>query len=378
MKKYISLLFLFLLLFLSNNVEAKNSYCYTSGTTLVCIDTAVIPASDCSVHTTAGVLCLDTDDNTLYIGNGTTATQIGGGGGTGDVNSVGDCLSGACLDGTSDGGTYIRIYDGSSNYSALVSSNISSDITITLPSATSTLYGTGSGSISSANLSTSMSDETGTGYVVFSSTPTLTTPKIGNSTTSAGYIDFLEDSDNGTDYVRIKGKDDSGTSGSFTFSSSVSNSEDLTIALGANDNTVTVSSSTGVTDISFSAINLVTTGAVKAGVNRIGTFASPQSQSGAYTLTAANSYNTIIFYNDSEAINLPTAVAGMNICVYITSTNAATLNPQDGDVIVIDGTANGAGQYVQLAGAAGNFVCLISDAANKWVTMGAKGTLTAE
>jgi hypothetical protein len=37
------------------------------------------------------------------------------GGGSGDVTGVGDCADGACLDGTSDGGTYIAIYDATAN-----------------------------------------------------------------------------------------------------------------------------------------------------------------------------------------------------------------------------------------------------------------------
>lgn len=37
----------------------------------------------------------------------------------GDVTGVGDCTSGACLDGSSDGGTYIRLYDGDSNYTEI-------------------------------------------------------------------------------------------------------------------------------------------------------------------------------------------------------------------------------------------------------------------
>lgn len=38
----------------------------------------------------------------------------------GDVYSVGDCTSGACFDGSSDGGTYLRLYDGTANYLSLV------------------------------------------------------------------------------------------------------------------------------------------------------------------------------------------------------------------------------------------------------------------
>jgi hypothetical protein len=37
--------------------------------------------------------------------------NVPAGGGAGDVISVGDCADGACLDGTSDGGTYIKFYD---------------------------------------------------------------------------------------------------------------------------------------------------------------------------------------------------------------------------------------------------------------------------
>lgn len=38
----------------------------------------------------------------------------------GDVTSVGDCTDGACFDGTSDGGTYIRLYDESGFYAEIL------------------------------------------------------------------------------------------------------------------------------------------------------------------------------------------------------------------------------------------------------------------
>lgn len=59
--------------------------------------------------------------------------------GSGDVTSVGDCTDGACYDGSSDGGTYTRLYDGDSHYTAIVSSNVSANTTITLPATTGTL-----------------------------------------------------------------------------------------------------------------------------------------------------------------------------------------------------------------------------------------------
>ena len=59
--------------------------------------------------------------------------------GTGDVTSVGDCTTGACLDGSSDGGTYLRLYDGNSHYVQLAVPDVSANRTITMPNNTATL-----------------------------------------------------------------------------------------------------------------------------------------------------------------------------------------------------------------------------------------------
>lgn len=99
--------------------------------------------------------------------------------GGGDVTGVGDCASGACLDGTSDGGTYIRLYDGDSHYTSLASANVAANTAFILPATAGTLYGTGTASITSADLLGSLSDETGTGLAVFATSPSLTTPALG-------------------------------------------------------------------------------------------------------------------------------------------------------------------------------------------------------
>jgi len=153
--------------------------------------------------------------------------------------------------------------------------------------------------------------------------------------------------------------------------------EALTLNLDDTENTAKFSSSTGVTNVDFSALNLVTTGNLQGGVNRIGSFASPITSTGTYSLTAANAYNSVIFYNDTDTLALPAAVAGMSVCIYVTGTNLTTIDPNGTDVIVVDGTANAAGDAFTVAGVAGNFVCLVADAANHWITLGAKGTLSA-
>lgn len=57
--------------------------------------------------------------------------------------------------------------------------------TYTFPSATSTLYGTGTGTITSSQLATSLTDETGTGVAVFATSPTLVTPTLGVATVTS-------------------------------------------------------------------------------------------------------------------------------------------------------------------------------------------------
>lgn len=55
----------------------------------------------------------------------------------------------------------------------------------TLPDATSTLYGTGASTITSAQLQNSMTNNQGTGRVVFDTSPTLTTPALGVATVTS-------------------------------------------------------------------------------------------------------------------------------------------------------------------------------------------------
>ena len=61
--------------------------------------------------------------------------------GSGDVESVGDCTSGACYDGTSDGGTYIDLYEADGK-TRIQTGNNAAAVTLTLPNTTGTLIHT--------------------------------------------------------------------------------------------------------------------------------------------------------------------------------------------------------------------------------------------
>ena len=93
---------------------------------------------------TTGEVFLDTDADTngsLYACVSTNSwKEVDDDGGAG-VNTVGDCAGGDCLDGTSDGGSYIRIYDGDSHYAEFQVPNIGSDLTYTFPGTSVTILG---------------------------------------------------------------------------------------------------------------------------------------------------------------------------------------------------------------------------------------------
>ncbi len=130
---------------------------------------------------------------------------------------------------------------------------------------------------------------------------------------------------------------------------------------------------------STSTANWNTTGTISGGMPSVGTstFAAPITTN-PYTFAAADMYGKILYYGATGTINLETLVKSMSFCIYNTGAFTITVNPQDTDVLVIDGTANAAGHYLQIPSGAGNFVCLHADAAGHAVTLGEKGTLVAE
>jgi hypothetical protein len=97
--------------------------------------TGVQLAADCDVaaYYALGTLCQDTGTAKLYKGTGAAVVELAAGA-SGDVTSVGDCATGACLDGTSDGGTYISMYGGAlTKKTSIYASNSAADLAFYLP-----------------------------------------------------------------------------------------------------------------------------------------------------------------------------------------------------------------------------------------------------
>lgn len=80
-----------------------------------------------------------------------------------------------------------------------------------------------------------------------------------------------------------------------------------------------------------------------------------------------------IFVTDTATRTLPSlGTPGRNLCYFAETANVLTINPAGSDVIVLEGTAQTGGVSIVSAGAAGNFMCLLTKATS-WFTLGSSG-----
>jgi hypothetical protein len=89
----------------------------------------------------SGVVTSESDPQVGALTNGKWCTSNGASitcsedapAGSGDVTGVGDCTGGACLDGSSDGGTNLALYDGNSHKTTITAGDSAGDLAFTLP-----------------------------------------------------------------------------------------------------------------------------------------------------------------------------------------------------------------------------------------------------
>lgn len=144
---------------------------------------------------------------------------------------------------------------------------------------------------------------------------------------------------------------------------------DGAVIYGQNDQSNTMTSSaTGWT----MNLNLVVTGTISGGV--VTNSDANGMTSGEMTTVGLN--GTMFWATGAGTWALPSAAAGMSFCVYSTTAAAIVINPDDGDIIVLNGTALSAGDSITSASGAGDFICLMGKDANTWYTLGRSGTWT--
>jgi len=127
------------------------------------------------------------DDTTLKPVDPTWSVEVAG---VGDVNSVGDCASGACLDGSSDGGTYVRIYDGNSHYLEINPGDISDNRTISFRDASGTVIL--SGDTFTGDVTGTLDTDGSTALTIAADSVALTTDTTGN------YVESIADAGSST------------------------------------------------------------------------------------------------------------------------------------------------------------------------------------
>ena len=164
-------------------------------------------------------------------------------------------------------------------------------------------------------------------------------------------------------------------SGKFSFYGA--NSEDLYIEPGNAANSAVIGSSTGVTDLSFGAINLASTGTIQAGIK----ISSDADGMSAAEMTAVGLYGTLFLATGAGTWILPTAAVGMSMCLMDDgAAHDLILDVQADDDMSLKGTedTNGDGITNATGSTTGDFVCVVCTSAGHWKTMGMQGTWTAQ
>jgi hypothetical protein len=153
--------------------------------------------------------------------------------------------------------------------------------------------------------------------------------------------------------------------------------EDLKLDFNTTANTVGFSSTTGVTELNFSALNLATTGVLQGGVK----ISSDADGMDGTAMTAAGIRGTLFVATGAGTWTLPTAVEGMSACLMDSGTaHDLILDVQADDDIQLAGTeqANGVGITNASGSSTGDLVCVVAISAGHWATMGKAGTWASQ
>lgn len=215
------------------------------------------------------------------------------------------------------------------------------------------------GTPSSANLATAVTGETGSGALVFGTSPTFTTPIIADGST----LTFDESATDPNDAdVALSAID-----GVFKIAAvNGANNEDLTIDLDADANIASVKTSTSVSAIRFDmAIQSSTVF---------------NSYTSAQTLTAAAHNGTIVQMTTADEVtmwNCGAANIGQFVILWARDAEKIEVVPASGDQFYLfNGTGIGANDELDVPATAGTKVTLMCTAADTWSVIYETATTT--
>lgn len=226
---------------------------------------------------------------------------------------------------TSSTGTLTVVNGSSLITSGAFASTLTSTATSnnTLPAGTNTLYGTGTGSITSAQLLGSLSNETGTGVAVFATTPTLVTPVLGVATaTSINKVTITAPTTSST-LTLVQGSTLQ-TTGAFALNltTTANSTPTFPTGTGALGYQLTGSASLNfpsTTSMSTSSLTLTVTGAAVGDVVSLGLDVATLAITGNYVFTgyvSATDTVTIKFDNNNAVTTLDPTTATFKVKVF--------------------------------------------------------------
>jgi len=136
------------------------------------------------------------------------------------------------------------------------------------------------------------------------------------------------------------------------------------------DDQIDITSNTQVNNINFGSIAL--TGAL--GIT---------ADSDGHTVSSTEAYGYVIMESgDLQTVTLPSAVAGMNMCVWLEGADGSAtvyLDCDIGDHFEYSGTTMDAGEYIyNVSDAKDDYICVWASDADTWKVIGYRGTLAEQ
>ena len=242
--------------------------------------------------------------------------------------------------------------------SALVGTNITGTAAgLTAGAVTNGVYTTDNLSVmaatTSAQLAGVISNETGTGSLVFATSPTLVTPLLGTPTSGV--------------LTNCTGTASGLTAGSVTGFTPASGS--LTLS-GADAVTITTTASTNVTlpttgtVATLAGTETLTNKTINAATNTVEI--NTQIHTTSDTLTAAECYGKVHYVSSAATLTLPAIADGMHLTVITIGAVAVSVDCNASDKIYLDGTALDDGDKITNTSTAGDIAVLTYYSADGW------------